>query len=137
MDIPADRLPSHRVLELRANENNLQVLEALTKALASDTRLGILRFLGTHTCNLLEIAEALNLPPSTAAMHINVLERAGLIPPDLLPAKRGLPKIAKLTNIISSVIFKRILTKNIPKEYGGVNLISSSQKSFNIFFLNG
>jgi predicted transcriptional regulator len=86
-------LPNARVLELLADDHNLQKLEAVTKALGSETRLEILRFLSAHTCTLLEIAEALNLPPSTATLHINVLEKAGLIETDLRPATRGLQKV--------------------------------------------
>ncbi|MGB8983614.1 MAG: helix-turn-helix domain-containing protein [Anaerolineales bacterium] len=86
-------LPNARVLELLADDHNLHKLEAVTKALGSETRLEILRFLSAHTCSLLEIAEALNLPPSTATLHINVLEKAGLIETDLRPATRGLQKV--------------------------------------------
>ena len=86
-------LPIARVLELLADDHNLQDLEAVTKALGSETRLEILRFLSAHTCSVLEIAEALDLPPSTATLHINVLEKAGLIKTDLRPATRGLQKV--------------------------------------------
>ena len=84
------KIPNARVLELLADDHNLQKLEAVTKALGSETRLEILRFLSAHTCSLLEIAEALELPPSTATLHINILEKAGLIKTDLRPATRGL-----------------------------------------------
>jgi predicted transcriptional regulator len=87
------KIPNARVLELLADDHNLQKLEAVTKALGSETRLEILRFLSAHTCTLLEIAEALDLPPSTATLHINVLEKAGLIETDLRPATRGLQKV--------------------------------------------
>jgi predicted transcriptional regulator len=86
-------IPYARILELLADDHNLQKLEAVTKALGSETRLEILRFLSAHTCSVLEIAEALNLPPSTATLHINVLEKAGLIQTDLRPATRGLQKV--------------------------------------------
>lgn len=86
-------IPNARVLELLADDHNLQKLEAVTKALGSETRLEILRFLSAHTCSLLEIAEALELPPSTATLHINVLEKAGLVETDLRPATRGLQKV--------------------------------------------
>ena len=89
----SQNVPIARVLELLADDYNLQNLEAVTKALGSETRLEILRFLSAHTCSVLEIAEALNLPPSTANLHINVLEKAGLIETDLRPATRGLQKI--------------------------------------------
>jgi predicted transcriptional regulator len=93
MTASSPNLPYARVLELLADDHNLQELEAVTKALGSETRLEILRFLSLHTCSLLEIAEALNLPPSTATLHINVLERAGLIQTNLSPATRGLQKV--------------------------------------------
>lgn len=86
-------LPIARILELMADDHNLQKLEAVTKALGSETRLEILRFLSTHTSTVLEIAEALDLPQSTATLHINILEKAGLIETDLRPATRGLQKV--------------------------------------------
>ena len=89
----SQKIPNERVLELLADDHNLQTLEAVTKALGSKTRLEILRFLSAHTCTLLEIAEALELPPSTATLHINILEKAGLIETDLRPATRGLQKV--------------------------------------------
>jgi predicted transcriptional regulator len=102
-------LPNARVLELLADDHNLQKLEAVTKALGSETRLEILRFLSAHTCSLLEIAEALNLPPSTATLHINVLEKAGLIETDLRPATRGLQKVC-------ARVFDRVVIQ-LPAEY--------------------
>jgi predicted transcriptional regulator len=102
-------LPNARVLELLADDHNLQKLEAVTKALGSETRLEILRFLSTHTCSLLEIAEALNLPPSTATLHINVLEKAGLIETDLRPATRGLQKVC-------ARVFDRVVIQ-LPAQY--------------------
>jgi predicted transcriptional regulator len=83
----------NRVLTLTADEPALEAIELVTKALASDKRLAILRFLGTHTCSVLEIAEALDLPQSTATQHINILVKAGLIKADLQPASRGLQKL--------------------------------------------
>jgi predicted transcriptional regulator len=105
----SQNLPNARVLELLADDHNLQKLEAVTKALGSETRLEILRFLSAHTCSTLEIAEALNLPPSTATLHINVLEKAGLIETDLRPATRGLQKVC-------ARVFDRVVIQ-LPAEY--------------------
>jgi predicted transcriptional regulator len=105
----SQKIPNARVLELLADDHNLQKLEAVTKALGSETRLEILRFLSAHTCTLLEIAEALNLPPSTATLHINVLEKAGLIETDLRPATRGLQKVC-------ARVFDRVVIQ-LPAEY--------------------
>src|SRR5688572_32171542 len=102
-------IPYARVLELLADDYNLQKLETVTKALGSATRLEILRFLSAHTCTLLEIAEALDLPPSTATLHINVLEKAGLIETNLSPATRGLQKVC-------ARVYDRIVIQ-LPAEY--------------------
>src|SRR5687767_5436170 len=80
-------LPSERVLHLTPEDINLGLLATVTKALGSDRRLAILDLLGANTCSVLEIAEALDLPQSTATQHINILENAGLIKTDLQPAK--------------------------------------------------
>lgn len=85
--------PSRRVLDLNINHGDLSELEMVTKALGSDKRLAILKLLGAQTCSVLDIAEALKIPQSTATQHINILEKAGLITTDLMPAKRGLQKI--------------------------------------------
>lgn len=68
-------------------------LEALLKGLASAPRIEILRYLGGHSSSVNEIADALDMPATTAALHINQLEKAGLIRTELKPASRGLQKI--------------------------------------------
>ncbi len=68
-------------------------IERLLKGLASAPRLEILRFLGSHTCSVNEIAEAFNMPASTVALHVNQLEKSGLIQTELQPANRGLKKV--------------------------------------------
>ncbi len=94
--------PIQRILDLSTVDHDLEEIEAIAKALGSVTRLEILRFLGDHTCSLLEIADALGLPQSTSTMHINILEKAGLIKTDLQPAKRGVQKVcARLYDRIS------------------------------------
>lgn len=65
----------------------------LFKALGSEPRLQILRLLANCNRSVNEIAEALDMPTSTVAMHINVLERAGLIQTELTPASRGVQKV--------------------------------------------
>lgn len=58
-----------------------QALEAFA-ALAQETRLAILRFLLHEGGNPLpagQIAEALNVQPSTFSFHVAALERAGLV----------------------------------------------------------
>ena len=67
------------------------------RALASDTRVAILRYLGDRVVAVNQIAKDMGLPSSTATMHITVLERAGLIHTELRPASRGLQKVCART----------------------------------------
>ncbi len=83
---------SGRVLIIDLSHESDEV-EQILKSLASDKRIEILRYLSGYSCSVNEIAEALDLPPSTATMHINLLEKAGLIRTNLKPASRGLQKI--------------------------------------------
>jgi predicted transcriptional regulator len=67
------------------------------RALASDTRVAILRYLGDRVVAVNQIAKDMGLPSSTATMHITVLERAGLLHTELRPASRGLQKVCART----------------------------------------
>ena len=76
-----------------ADSERLEVL----KALANDTRLTILEYLGPRMVPVMQIAKDLNLPLSTAAMHVSALERAGLLRTNMTPASRGLQKVCART----------------------------------------
>jgi predicted transcriptional regulator len=65
----------------------------VAKALASEVRLEILKLLNFNSFNVNEIAEKLNIPTSTAALHVKVLEDAGLIHTELQPGVRGSMKV--------------------------------------------
>ncbi|MBX3000879.1 MAG: helix-turn-helix domain-containing protein [Caldilineaceae bacterium] len=65
----------------------------VAKALGSTQRLRILDYLQTRVANVSEIAEALDMPLSTANLHINILEESGLIRSDLISASRGVQKV--------------------------------------------
>ncbi len=67
------------------------------QALASRTRVAILRYLGDRNVAVNQIARDLKLKPSTATMHITILERAGLLHTELQPASRGLQKVCART----------------------------------------
>lgn len=68
---------------------------AALKALASEPRVRILEALAERVLNVSEVAEALSMPVSTATLHINVLEEAGLLRADLRPGERGLQKVCQ------------------------------------------
>jgi predicted transcriptional regulator len=82
-----------RVLSLAPTGSNLAAFEEVLKALGSDRRLAILQYIGDQTCSVHEIADALGWPPSTVALHVNILEHAGLIVTEIRPASRGLQKV--------------------------------------------
>lgn len=65
------------------------------KALSSEPRIRLLKELETRSYNVNEIAELLNVPASSAAMHVRVLEEAGLIETELRAAVRGSMKVCK------------------------------------------
>ncbi|MGN0506542.1 MAG: ArsR/SmtB family transcription factor [Lachnospiraceae bacterium] len=78
---------------IQLNLDDGKKLAALGKALSSEVRIELLRLLHHCSLNVNEIAERLGLPPSSAAMHVKVLEEAGLIRTELLPAVRGSMKV--------------------------------------------
>lgn len=67
------------------------------KALGSPTRIAILDRVADRVVPLSQLAHELELPASTAAMHISVLERAGLLHTEMRPASRGLQKVCART----------------------------------------
>lgn len=67
------------------------------KALASGPRWRILEYLATGGRSVSEVAQALGMPPSTAAAQIKILEEAKLLRTELLPAAHGLQKVCTRT----------------------------------------
>lgn len=106
-DLP---IPIGRVLHLDAD--TLQGRKVL-KALASEPRLRVLELLQDRVCNVSEIAEALDMPASTATLHISALEEAGLLKADLQPAVRGLQKVCSRTY---DSIFVRLSYANLAED---------------------
>lgn len=72
-------------------------LQNIGKALSSQKRMELLELLRSHPLNINEIAEQMEIPPSSAAMHVKVLEEAGLIATELMPGIRGSMKLCKRT----------------------------------------
>nr|WP_245403015.1 ArsR family transcriptional regulator [Peribacillus muralis] len=80
-----------KVLELTIDESDRLITVA--HALASEIRISILKLLNYQKMNIIEIAEKLDLPVSTIASNIKVLEVSGLINTELQPATRGKMKV--------------------------------------------
>ncbi|GMX66804.1 ArsR family transcriptional regulator [Paenibacillus elgii] len=82
------------MLELSINEPD--ELVKVAHALSSHTRLNIIKLLLNHNnINVNEIGEKLQIPMSTAGVNVRVLEEAGLIQTEILPASRGAMKVCK------------------------------------------
>ena len=77
----------------RINLEEEKELMALGKALSSEIRLKILGLLQEGPLCVNEIAEFLNIPASSAALHVRVLEESELIRTELKPGIRGSMKL--------------------------------------------
>lgn len=77
----------------------------VAKALASETRIEIIKLLNGASLNINEISEKLSIPASSAALNVKVLEEAGIIHTELHPGVRGAMKLCSLSrNIIKFTI---------------------------------
>jgi len=65
----------------------------VAKALSSPMRVRMIALLGMQPMNVNELAEALSLPVSTAALNVRQLEEAGLITTQIQPGIRGAMKL--------------------------------------------
>ncbi len=82
---------------LQINLDDTEKLKNIGKAFSSDVRIELMKLLCNESLNVNEISERLDIPASSAAMHVKVLEDAGLIKSDLMPASRGSMKLCKMT----------------------------------------
>lgn len=73
--------------------NEMERLCPVAKALSSPMRVKMLALLNGRSMNVNEIAEALNLPVSTAALNVRQLEESGLINTAIQPGIRGAMKL--------------------------------------------
>jgi predicted transcriptional regulator len=84
--------PPPRTIQIDVAGHGEQAV-GLLKALGHQDRLAILEYLSDRLVPAGQIARDLNLPVSTATMHIAVLEKAGLIQTEMRSASRGLQKV--------------------------------------------
>ncbi|MBM7570384.1 ArsR/SmtB family transcription factor [Aquibacillus albus] len=76
-------------LSIKKPEN----LRKVAHALSSKVRLQIIDYLNKGNMNIHQLAESLDIPVSTTASHIKVLEESGLILTELRPGSRGAMKV--------------------------------------------
>ncbi len=67
---------------------------SIARALANEARINILALLNESSLSVNEIARQLDLPISTAAFHVNILEQAGLLATESKPGIRGAMKVS-------------------------------------------
>lgn len=83
--------PESKHLELSIERPDL--ICSVARALSSPIRVQMLRLVHEQSLNVNELAEALSLPMSTAAMNVRVLEAAGLFTCEMQPGVRGAMKL--------------------------------------------
>jgi predicted transcriptional regulator len=98
--------PRHLLLDVQdaAAEERLDVV---LRALASKPRRRILELLADQLHNVSEIAQALDMPVSTANLHVAALEEAGLLITERRPAARGSQKVCTRAFDDVAVVFPR------------------------------
>jgi predicted transcriptional regulator len=74
--------------------SDMEQVASVAKALSSEIRISILKLLDNEAMNISELAQALQIPVSTAALQIKVLEEAGLVTTQPQPGIRGSQKVS-------------------------------------------
>lgn len=88
------KLPGPLVIDINTAPEQA---ERILKGISSEPRLRILRLLRRNALSINDISAALDIPATTVAMHINILEEADLVHTELQPASRGRQKICTAT----------------------------------------
>lgn len=83
--------------------SNLEVASKFAHALSSDIRLHILQLIKEEPLNVSELAKKLQIPVSSAALHVNVLEKSNLVITSSKPGLRGAQKICALR--VGQIVF--------------------------------
>ena len=99
--------------------SDLDRLCPIAKALSSPMRVRMIALLSTRSMNVNELAEALELPVSTAALNVRQLEEVGLIHAEIQPGIRGAMKLC--SHRIDSVSMRLV-----PDMQDGVNALTLS-----------
>ncbi|MGH0054535.1 MAG: ArsR/SmtB family transcription factor, partial [Sphaerochaetaceae bacterium] len=80
--------------EILLDYSNKKRMLVVAKAIANEARINILELLNERSLSVNEIAEHLQLPTSTAALHVSILEKAGLLITESQPGIRGSMKVS-------------------------------------------
>lgn len=115
-------------IEVKLHER--EEMQALAHALASSTRLAILDAISNRNMNVNELATALDVPVSTVALNVRVMEDAGLITTYHQPGVRGSMKICSRRfdsirfGLVKPDAEGRLSTFSVEMPVGGYSLCS-------------
>ena len=98
----------------RLSLNDPEMLCTITHALSSPVRVEIMRILAQRSMGIGEIAQALNLPMSTAALAVQVLKKAGIIITEKQPGMRGTLKLC--SRRLDRIIIDLMLPDDVPDQ---------------------
>ncbi len=79
--------------KINLNLENIDKVTSVGKALSSEIRIEILKYLIDKSANITEISNYFNIPLSSAALHIKILEEANMIISQPTPGLRGSQKL--------------------------------------------
>ncbi len=99
---------------IKMNLDDTERLASIAKALSSETRIEMLRLLRHKSLNVNEIAELLDIPASSSAAHVKVLEEAGIIKTNLQPGIRGSMKVCHI--VLDHVYVELNTLKNLEQD---------------------
>lgn len=89
------RTPNFTSRDVELTIADYESIQPIAHALSSDLRLKMLQLIGSRGLSVNEIARGLDIPVSTAAMNIQVLERAGILICENQPGAHGTLKICR------------------------------------------
>jgi predicted transcriptional regulator len=101
-----------QTIKLNLDDNNQMI--SIGKALSSEARIDILRLLRNRDLNVNEIAEMLDIPASSSAAHVKVLEEAGMIKTSLQPGIRGSMKLCHI--VLDHIYIEMNTTRNMEQD---------------------
>ena len=103
------RTPNFLSKEVALNIERLEEIQPVFHALSTELRLKIIRCIAWNSKSVNELARELDMPVSTVALNVQVLEKAGLIVCDTQPGVRGTLKLC-------SRRIDRIMIDLVPEE---------------------